>query len=118
MPGISYEFYRSRFGGSLPEADFSRFLSGAEAYVHALTLGRSNGIMTSGQPPGIAEKVRLAVCAVAEIDAQTEASGTLSAESTDGYSVTYATTAQAEKRRYSEALRYLAMTGLMYSGII
>ena len=88
----SYEFYTETFDGSLTKADYRKYELRAEAYIRYLTY--VNGDIFAEED----DRVKMAVCAAAEVIAETAkaSSGealtgrTLKSESTDGYSVTYA----------------------------
>lgn len=121
MGYVSYEFYSQTFGTMIPEADFSKAETKAEAAISYLTY--VNGDIFAVEN----DNVKLAVCAAAEViynnEQQTSAAGGSAAgkksESNDGYSVTYVTEAQdgqtAEevlRKKIYEAIRlYLLPTG-------
>lgn len=118
---VDYDFYLQAFGSTIPEADFNKVEAKAEAAISYLTY--VNGDIFAAENP----KVKLAVCAAAEVVYNHE-QGTSAAddsllgiksESNDGYSVTYVTEAQdgqtAEetlRKKIFEAVRlYLLPTG-------
>lgn len=120
MGYVSYEFYSQTFGTMIPEADFSKAETKAEAAIRYLTY--VNGDIFAVEN----DNVKLAVCAAAEViynEQQTSAAGGSAAgkksESNDGYSVTYVTEAQdgqtaeeALRKKIYEAIRlYLLPTG-------
>ena len=121
MGHVSYEFYSQTFGTMIPEADFSKAETKAEAAISYLTY--VNGDIFAVEN----DNVKLAVCAAAEViynnEQQTSAAGGSAAgkksESNDGYSVTYVTEAQdgqtaeeALRKKIYEAIRlYLLPTG-------
>ena len=121
MGYVSYEFYSQTFGTMIPEADFSKAETKAEAAINYLTY--VNGDIFAVEN----DNVKLAVCAAAEViynnEQQTSAAGGSAAgkksESNDGYSVTYVTEAQdgqtaeeALRKKVYEAIRlYLLPTG-------
>lgn len=116
---VSYDYYSTTFGGSIPEADFSAAEAKAEAYISYLTY--VNGDVFAAED----DRVKRAVCVAADViysSEQTSASsGTagIKSESNDGYSVTYVTEAQdgqtaeaALRMKVAEAVRiYLLPTG-------
>ena len=104
---VSYDFYKQTFGGTIPEADFSKVEAKAEAVIGYLTY--INGDIFAKED----NRVKLAVCANGN-----QAAGVKS-ETNDGYSVTYITEGQdgqtAEellRKKILEAARvYLLPTG-------
>ena len=106
MGYVSYEFYSQTFGTMIPEADFSKAETKAEAAISYLTY--VNGDIFAVEN----DNVKLAVCAAAEVIYN-------KSESNDGYSVTYVTEAQdgqtaeeALRKKIYEAIRlYLLPTG-------
>ena len=121
MDYVSYEFYSQTFGTMIPEADFSKAETKAEAAISYLTYVNGNIFAVEN------DRVKLAVCAAAEVvyfnEKQTSATGGSAAgiksESNDGYAVTYVTEAQdgqtaeeALRKKIAEAVRvYLLPTG-------
>ena len=121
MGYVDYAFYSQTFGNSIPEADFSKAETKAEAAISYLTYVNGDIFATED------DHVKLAVCAAAEViyynDKQTSATGGngagIKSESNDGYSVTYVTEAQdgqtaeaALRKKVAEAVRvYLLPTG-------
>ena len=119
MSYVSYQFYTQTYGGTLPEADFTKAEARAEAAISYLTY--VNGDIFAAE----SDSVKLAVCAAAEtIHNQTKATGGAAAigkksESNDGYAVTYVAEGQdgqtAEellRKKVYEAIRlYLLPTG-------
>lgn len=107
-----YSFYVTEYHGALSEAEFSRQAVPALAYLDMLTLGRIN----RPSPEHVQHKVKLALCAVVDVQAQQEA-GEITSESNDGISVTYAKRDGTDgQRRFNAAALYLANTGLLYRG--
>lgn len=88
----SYEFYTETFAGTLSEADFRKYELRAEAYIRYLTYVNGDIFATED------DRVRMAVCAAAEVVAATAGSSsggvvtgrTKKSETIDGYSVSYA----------------------------
>ena len=118
---VSYDFYKQTFGGTIPEDDFSHVEATAEAGIGYRTS------LTGDIVARVANRVKLAVCAAAEVvhyhNNQASANGNQAAgvksETNDGYSVTYITEGQdgqtAEellRKKILEAARvYLLPTG-------
>ena len=121
MNYATFDFYTQVYQGvKIPEPDFDKWESRAEAVISYLTF--LNGDIFAEE----SDRVKLAVCAAAESIYMTESTGGggitasgLKSESNDGYSVTYVTDAQdgdspaqAERRRVLGAIRqYLLPTG-------
>ena len=121
MGYVDYAFYSQTFGNNIPEADFSKAETKAEAAISYLTYVNGDIFATED------DRVKLAVCAAAETiyysEKQTSATGGngagIKSESNDGYSVTYVTEAQdgqtaeeALRKKIAEAVRvYLLPTG-------
>lgn len=116
MGYVSYEFYSQNFGNTIPEADFSKAETKAEAAISYLTYVNDDIFAVENA------NVKLAVCAAAEViynnEQQTSTAGKKS-ESNDGYSVTYVTEAQdgqtaeeaLRKKIYEASRLYLLPTG-------
>ncbi len=114
-----YGFYAAAYGGTIitDEVTFRRIEQKAGAYLEQFTFGR---IVQAD------EKVRLAVCEMADVLYQAEERTRehngleIASENNDGYSVTYAGaktsrygSAELRKELYDTAYTYLAHTGLM-----
>ena len=110
-----YAFYFDVYGGTLPEADFTRLRGRASAYLAALTLGKSS---LSSLPKAVRNSVDMALCAEVDAMHKAENGGDTPSESNDGISVTYAVKAQQtqQQRLYDAASAHLAWTGLLYRG--
>jgi len=116
MLTVSYEFYQDTFHGTLSEEAFEQSAVFATAYVDELTMGN----VPDDPDESTALRVRLAVCAVADLHAVQETRTGIAAESNDGISVTYASgtgSDSAGAQLYNAAAVYLAQTGLMYRGV-
>ncbi len=118
---VDYEYFKTVFGGALPEAAFPGAEAKAEAHIRYLTY---IGGDIFAEPD--VDCVKLAVCAAAEViynNSQVAgASGVakgVKSESNDGYSVTYVAEAQdgqtaeeALRKKVYEAVKlYLLPTG-------
>ena len=123
---VSYEWYKTTYGGELDEATFDRLASQAFLFADAMTEYRLGARWAS-----LAESVRTAVmsavCAYVDQANIEESGGPISSETNDGISRTYvagsAASAGASKNvgtaqgRLSDAIRlYLAPTGLLFRG--
>lgn len=106
----------SKYGGTMPEADYRRLSRKASAFLDKVTFDR----IAAGQPEAVMEKVRAACCAVADAYLLNEQGGGVAAETNDGVSVTYVagvgSKTDAQRLREAAAL-YLAHTGLLYRGV-
>ncbi|MDD5853248.1 MAG: hypothetical protein PUD03_04000 [Lachnospiraceae bacterium] len=114
---VNYDFYKDTLGGLIPEDKFAAVEAKAEAHISYLTY--INGDIFAKE----SDRVKLAVCAAAEVIYKNMTSNTAGAgvksESNDGYSVTYVTEAQdgqtaeeALRKKVYEAIRlYLLPTG-------
>ena len=126
MVVVSYEWYKTTYGGELDEDTFNRLTSQAFLFADAMTEYRLSACWAS-----LAESVRVAVmsavCAYADQANIEESGGPVSSETNDGISRTYVTgsasSAGASKNagtaqgRLSNAIRlYLAPTGLLFRG--
>ena len=109
-----YAYYTQVYGGKdVSASDWAARERDAEAYLDSLTLGR----IGDGLPEPVAEKCRMALCAVAECFEQEAKGGEVASASNDGYSETYVTSGKTPARqRYDAAARYLSLTGLLYRG--
>lgn len=126
MVVVSYEWYKTTYGGELDEGTFDRLASQAFLFADAMTEYRLSTRWAS-----LAESVRTAVmsavCAYVDQANIEESGGPISSETNDGISRTYvagsAASAGASKNvgtaqgRLSDAIRlYLAPTGLLFRG--
>ena len=117
-----YNFYTSEYMGSaIPETAFTAVERAASAYIDYIT---HNRIPTIDLPESVRVKVKMAVCAVAEIcykQTMDEDSATVSSESVGNHSKTYAVVKKGFDERQHEKLinakTYLHGTGLMYGGL-
>lgn len=92
MAYADYSFYKNIYkGNKLSEADFERLSERASDYIDSRT---DYVLYKSGIPPDMELRVQKACCALAETINSCESGGTKVSESVDGYSVSYAATAQ------------------------
>ena len=117
-----YNFYTEVYKGSLiPDTAFAGIERAASAYVDYIT---HNRIPASDLPESVMEKVKMAVCAVADTCYKQESdedSTTVASESVGNHSKSFAVVKVAYKQREREKLlgakMYLHGTGLLYGGL-
>lgn len=121
MLTVDYSYYKDTFHGQLSEADFNRLAVYASAYLDDLTMGRISDTLSAD----IQQKIKMAVCAVADAYKVNERGGDIASETNDGISVTYvggtgaagAIAKSAGSRLYEAAALFLSHTGLLYRGV-
>ena len=118
-----YSFYTMEYMGSvIPDATaYDRAAVEASAYLDYITHNRIKG---EELPSAVADKVKLAQCAIADVcyrQVQDDVANVVSSESVGNHSVTYAVSKvsymQRELEKYSKAKIYLHGTGLLYRGL-
>lgn len=124
MTLVEYGFYAEKYGGNMiPELDLKKMIMKANTYL-------SNMMHQSPKEKDL-ELVQFCLCEIAEMIYQDEQNRAkhggreIQSENTDGYSITYATEAEAGKiavnslqtKIYAVIRRYLASTGLLYAGV-
>lgn len=116
-----YEFYKTEYLGSLiPENAYAEQARGATAYIDYLT---HNRIVMADLPETVQRKVKMAVCAVADVcyKQMTDDSPAVSSESVGNHSKSYAVVnkgfAERQHEKLVNAKTYLHGTGLMYGGL-
>lgn len=117
-----YNFYIAEYmGSSIPESAFASVERAASAYIDYLT---HNRIVMGDLPEKVQHKVKMAVCAVAEVCYKRnsdEDSTTVSSESVGNHSKSFAvvkkTYADRQREQLAEAKVYLHGTGLLYGGL-
>ena len=116
-----YNFYTTEYLGSLiPETAFAGVERAACAFVDYLT---HNRIVMAELPEKVQDKVKMAVCAVAETCYKqvTDESPAVSSESVGNHSKSYAVVNKGFDDRQREKLvnakTHLHGTGLMYGGL-
>lgn len=117
-----YNFYIAEYmGSSIPESAFTAVERAASAYIDYLT---HNRIVMGDLPEKVQRKVKMAVCAVAEVCYKRNAdedSTTVSSESVGNHSKSFAvvkkTYADRQREQLAEAKVYLHGTGLLYGGL-
>lgn len=124
MNRVSYQFYMTEYEGeSIPEQKWKQTMIKAESYL--------DGMMYTEPDEKTLPKVQFCLCEVAELLYQDEQNKKKTggrdvlSENTDGYSVTYATEAEAgkiavnslDKKVYAIIRRYLDSAGLLYAGV-
>lgn len=111
MTYADYAYYTGTYYGTMPEEDFSRLSRRASAYLDQAALGHITPAWAAK------ESVKDACCAVADEMGRQERGGSVTAESNDGVSVSYAAPTLSEERRlYNAAALHLGNTGLLYRG--
>lgn len=92
MAYADFTFYQGTYkGGRLSENAFEQFSERASDYIDSRT---EYILHKSGIPPDLEVRIKKACCAIAETLYNCESGGTKLSESVDGYSVSYAATAQ------------------------
>ena len=117
-----YTFYTQEYlGNHIPENTFDAVERGASAYIDYIT---HNRIPKSELPEWVMQKVKMAVCAVAEVcykQINDEDSPTVSSESVGNHSKSYAVVNRGFDNRQREKLvlakTHLHGTGLLYGGL-
>lgn len=125
MITVDFSFYKEKYFGTLIEEE-QKF---RQPIVKANTYLKQNMYMNPSEED--MELVKLCLCEVAEMIYQDDVNKRehggreIQSENTDGYSVSYATEAEAGKiavnslqiKIYEVIKRYLAHTGLLYLGV-
>lgn len=116
-----YHFYTTEYKGSLiPETAFAEQAREASVYLDYIT---HNHIPTIALPEAVLVKVKMAMCAVAEVCYKqiTDETPTVSSESVGNHSKSYAVANKGFVERQHEKLvkakTYLHGTGLLYGGL-
>lgn len=108
-----YVYYQEVYQGTMTKDEFSRLQEKAAAYVDAVTFGRVRDY-------GINNKVKNAVCAVADALLLNEHGGGVVSETVGKISRNYAagiSNTPTEEQRLNQAVSlYLSNTGLLYRG--
>ena len=115
---VDYLFYTTEYlrgkESVIPEKEFAYYASNAEQDVLTATYGRARFA---------AHEEKMCVCELAEIQyaAENEKRKSITSEKVGGYSVTYENSEQIMSRaaqlQNKAILRWLANTGLLYSGL-
>ena len=116
-----YGFYVTEyFGKHIPEDTFAAIERSASAYINYITHNR----ISNDLPEWVMEKVKMAVCAVADVcykQTNDEDSPTVSSEAVGNHSKSYAVINKGFDHRQHEKLvqakTYLHGTGLLYGGL-
>lgn len=117
-----YKFYTEEYlGNHIPESTFAAIERSASAYINYIT---HNRISPSELPEWVMQKVKLAVCAVADVcykQVSDEESPIVSSESVGNHSKSYAVVDKGFDNRQREKLfqakTHLHGTGLLYGGL-
>lgn len=102
-----FAFYQEIYGGSLSQAEFTHFLRRAGMFLSFATRGKSD--RRFGE-----EKIKLALCAVADELAQGKRSDKIRSEKAGQYSVTYRE--DAEKTDLYRAAAVYLDDGMLFRG--
>ena len=94
-----FAFYQEKYGGSLSEAEFMHFIRRAKAFLSFATKGKSEKEFAQ-------ERIKLALCAIADGLAKEERTDKIQSEKAGQYSVTYRENAK-QTDLYSAAAVYL-----------
>ena len=108
---VDYRFYQDTYGGgNIPESSWKRLEQKAVQRIDNYTFGRTDCEWT-----GMAweNRAKCAVCEMAEILYSIDKMGGKKSENTDGYSVSFESSATLQRKLYGIANTYLAHTGLM-----
>lgn len=109
---VDYEFYTGDYKGTvMPSSAFDRKSVNAEAFVNYITFGR---IHKYDLRPEDLTAVKMAICAVAEVQFIADKHKDIKSENNDGYSVTFVNTSDSavRSRAASAADMYLCETTL------
>jgi hypothetical protein len=116
-----YNFYTTEYKGSLiPDTAFAEQAREASAYLDYIT---HNRIPAINLPGSVMVKVKMAMCAVADIcyKQMTDEKPAVSSEAVGNHSISYAVAAKSFAERQHEKLTkakmYLHGTGLLYGGL-
>lgn len=113
--GYYLEEYLTNVDDGIPERQFAKYEKRARQYLSSFTFNRLENMEFT-------ESIKNCICEMAEdiyiFDNKKTGNGIVS-ESTDGHSVTFEkhSVGDLDKELYSIAVRYLAFTGLLYSGV-
>lgn len=110
---VTYDFYINQYcGGSknlLGYGDFNVYVSRAKNFL--------NGVFLETEPEGAEDKVKYAICAVAEELCSHGERGNVKSETIDGYSVTFDSQDKINKRLMEIASLYLGDCGMAFLGV-
>lgn len=125
MIKVTFDFYANEYGGRVipDELELKQPVLKANTYL--------SNLIHQKPKEEVMELVKMCLCEVAELIYQEDCRKAehggreVQSENTDGYSVTYATEAEAgkiatnslQKKVYSIVRRYLFSTGLLYAGV-
>nr|DAQ38471.1 MAG TPA: Head Tail Connector Protein [Caudoviricetes sp.] len=115
---INYEFYKTNWGGKVPETNFNQLNIKATSIIDFYTFNRVKELET------INDNIKYAICEL--IDGLYRLEGTegkeVASEKVGTYSVTYAINNKegidhVKKKQRDIVAKYLGHTGLMYRGV-
>lgn len=110
-----YKFYSTEYHGTASEAEHTRLVVRAAAYVDRMTYGRAK--TATGDDLAA---VKLAECAIIDELVAQEQGGIVTSETNDGISRSYATGSvvkSATQRIYAAADVFLSTTNLCFAGV-
>lgn len=114
-----YTYYRTLYGGKLPEQDYTFVAARASEYLASVTNDRITEKILEDETTGRA--VKMCCCAMADLIQKQEQRDGKTAEKVGDYSVSYADSSTnqtaRQKRRYELAYMYLSRYGLMFRGV-
>lgn len=119
MSYADWTFYSGTYGGTyILQAEFTRLMILASAYIDAITFDRAAAVEESETETITA--IKFAACSVAEVLKKQEGGGDIKSEKVGNFSVTYADTKTAqlsiESKIEQAAKMFLSTTDLMYKG--
>jgi len=124
MAYADYSYYTTTFlGSAIASSDFPRLALRASAVIDQITFDRAAPIVTSATDTTTIDKIKMAMCAVAE-ELQTQdannGADVITSESIGGYSVSYGAGSVKQlttgERLTNSARLWLANTDLLYKG--
>ena len=107
--GYYYNTYNNGYAGVIPSDSFGMYAAKARYQIEAM--------LTSDQAEAHTEIIRLCICEVADKLYEDAKKQGIKSENIDGYSVTYADSANAKKDVKNIIIRWLGDTGLLYTGV-
>lgn len=109
-----FSFYQTEYHGTLTEADYTRLVVRASAYVDRMTYGRAK----TAEGDNLSA-VKMAECAIVDELVAQEQGGIVTSESNDGISRSFATSVVKSntQRIYAAADVFLSNTNLCFAGV-
>lgn len=117
----NYTFYTEQFRGTaIAQPDYDRLAMRASVLIDQVTFGRAVAVVAAGTDTDTVDKIKMAVCAVAEMLHKDESEGgEIQSEQVGNHSVTYVKGPARSliSRTREEARPWLWDTYLMYGGL-